>query len=177
MSTLLQQLGDLEELRPEIDDEEYEGLKEETREQLRELEEQLQRMAEGDLSLVDELGTYRLAIQAAIKEAFKTPEVLAMFAKGEPMALRGKLQQLRESRDLGRLGKEDYEQQAREILLLLRRMGEALSSEEQSLLGDQAQKGLFVELDGDELGASGVESILQQARDADKKAHATKEAS
>ncbi len=37
-------------------------------------------MSSGDLSLTDSLSSVRLAIRAAISEAFKTPDVIKMFA-------------------------------------------------------------------------------------------------
>ena len=51
-------------------------------------------MAKGDLCLVDSVGAMQLAIQAAISEAFKTPEILKMFAKAEPGNLRNKLSKI-----------------------------------------------------------------------------------
>ena len=40
---------------------------------------------------MDELGSMKLAIRAAISEAFKTPEVIRMFASRRPGDLRQKL--------------------------------------------------------------------------------------
>ena len=48
------------------------------------------------MTLVSELGGMRLAIQGAISEAFKTPEVIKMFAKKQPAQLRMKYEQLKE---------------------------------------------------------------------------------
>ena len=45
----------------------------------------------GDITLMDELGSMKLAIRAAISEAFKTPEVIRMFASRRPGDLRQKL--------------------------------------------------------------------------------------
>jgi hypothetical protein len=46
------------------------------------------------MTLVSELGGMRLAIQGAISEAFKTPEVIKMFANKQPAQLRMKFEQL-----------------------------------------------------------------------------------
>lgn len=43
------------------------------------------------MTLVNELNRMQLAIQAAISEAFKTPEVIRMFAKKQPGQLRQRL--------------------------------------------------------------------------------------
>mmetsp|Transcript_44256 Transcript_44256/g.138939 ORF Transcript_44256/g.138939 Transcript_44256/m.138939 type:complete len:116 (+) Transcript_44256:100-447(+) len=114
------------------------------------------------MSLVDELGSMRLAIQAAVKEAFKTPEVIRMFAKGEPTALRTKLRELKEAKDLGRIEAGPYKEQAAEVLIALQKMGETLSAEEQGLLSDAKNVDAFVAAEAD-LGESARASILSQA--------------
>ncbi len=43
------------------------------------------------MTLVNELNRMQLAIQAAISEAFKTPEVIRMFARKQPGQLRNRL--------------------------------------------------------------------------------------
>ena len=43
------------------------------------------------MTLMDEMSTMKLAIRAAISEAFKTPEVIRMFASRRPADLRQKL--------------------------------------------------------------------------------------
>lgn len=76
LQRLLLQLSDLEELREDIDQDEYDIVKADTLEEMREFEAQLERMRKGDVSLVDELGSVQLAIQAAVRQSFKTPEVI-----------------------------------------------------------------------------------------------------
>ena len=51
-------------------------------------------MIKGDLGLVDSIGVMQLAIQAAITEAFKTPEILRLFALAQPEHLRKKLEMM-----------------------------------------------------------------------------------
>uniref|UniRef100_A0AAY4C569 Leucine zipper and CTNNBIP1 domain containing n=1 Tax=Denticeps clupeoides TaxID=299321 RepID=A0AAY4C569_9TELE len=71
---------------------EYEETKSETLEQLSEFNESLasfQRtwLMSGNMTLVDDLGGIQLvilSIQAAIIQAFKTPEVISLFAKKQP---------------------------------------------------------------------------------------------
>jgi hypothetical protein len=106
--------------RDEFDADEYEETKAETIEQLKEFQGTLSKMLEGNMSLVDELGAMQLvwprggprsssamhvnpaafftchprttqAIQAAVSDAFKTPEVIRLFAKREPGQLRARL--------------------------------------------------------------------------------------
>ena len=79
------------------------------------------------MTLVSELGQFKLALQAAIKDAFKTPEVIAMFAKREPAALRGRLAKLHEEAKLGRLAQALFKSQAVEVIVALKRLGETVS--------------------------------------------------
>lgn len=51
------------------------------------------------------------AIQAAISQAFKTPEVIQMFAKKQPDQLREKLFQIERDQKIGKLTMDSYTQQ------------------------------------------------------------------
>lgn len=77
--------------RDDLDADEYEETKGETLEQLKEFSDSLAKMKGGDMTLVNELNRMQLAIQAAISEAFKTPEVIRLFAKKQPGQLRQRL--------------------------------------------------------------------------------------
>ena len=57
-------------------------------------------MKGGNMTLVNELNQMQLAIQAAISEAFKTPEVIRMFAKKQPGQLRQRLAEVRRQQRL-----------------------------------------------------------------------------
>ncbi|PVD35402.1 hypothetical protein C0Q70_02364 [Pomacea canaliculata] len=91
LDRLVQQLSDLDECKDEMDKEEYEETRDETLEQLKEFKGSLDKMLEGNMSLVDQLGGIQLAIQAAISKAFQTPEVIRLFAKKQPGQLRQRL--------------------------------------------------------------------------------------
>ena len=122
--TLAWLVQDLDELRQEIDDDEYDEIKSGTKEQLQvcfaqfaaiqlqgspqfacsqEIETQLNKLMAGDVSLVTEFGAMRLALQAAIADAFQTPEVIRLFAKKEPDALRTRLAAIQQDHKLTRL--------------------------------------------------------------------------
>ncbi|KAK1340522.1 hypothetical protein QTO34_019092 [Cnephaeus nilssonii] len=94
LDRLMQQLQDLEECREELDADEYEETKKETLEQLSEFNDSLKKIMSGNMTLVDELSGMQLAIQAAISQAFKTPEVIRLFAKKQPGQLRTRLAEL-----------------------------------------------------------------------------------
>ncbi|KAJ8607988.1 hypothetical protein CTAYLR_008227 [Chrysophaeum taylorii] len=102
--------------------------------QLTEFEESLADLTRGNMTLVSELNSVQLAIQGAIRQAFKTPEVIKMFAKREPDSLRAKLDKHREDARLGRISNDTYVALTVEILLALQKLGEPLSSEENQVL-------------------------------------------
>lgn len=60
---------------------------------------------------------------AAIRDAFKTPDVIRMFANKEPDALRGRLAELESSLRLGKLSSEEFRHQGIEIVTVLQRLG------------------------------------------------------
>jgi hypothetical protein len=78
----------------------------------------------GDMSLVNNLGSMQLAIQAAISQSFKNTEVLKLFAKREPGQLRQRLEDLKGQVKLKRMTREQMLQQGVEILTALKKLGE-----------------------------------------------------
>ncbi|CAI8031333.1 Protein LZIC, partial [Geodia barretti] len=60
------------------------------------------------------------AIQAAISDAFKTPEVIRLFAKKQPGQLRQRFSDLQRDVKVGRISEDVYTQQGVEILSALR---------------------------------------------------------
>ncbi|KAK2581611.1 hypothetical protein KPH14_002115 [Odynerus spinipes] len=134
LDRLVQQLEDLEECRDEMPNEEYEEAKEETMEQLRELNESLQRMISGDMTLVNQFGAMQLATQAAISAAFKTPAVIRMFGKREPDQLKERLSQIERDIKLGKLNKDAGDRLRAEVLSALRHLGEKLDPIDLQLL-------------------------------------------
>lgn len=111
--------------------EEYTEQKQETVEQLKELNQSVSKFKEGNLSLVDEMNSIQLAIQAAVSNAFQTPEVIQMFAKKEKPQLRQRLAELDERLKLGQL--KDTQaglRQKLEILCALQKLGDKLTPDE-----------------------------------------------
>ncbi|XP_053975716.1 protein LZIC-like [Hylaeus anthracinus] len=134
LERLVQQLEDIEESRNLLDAASYDEAMQLTKEDLQEFNESLQRMISGDTTLIDELGTIQLAIQAAISEAFKTPAVIRMFGKRETKELRERLTQIDCDMKLGKLSKESSNRQRGEVLNALRQLGEKLEPQELQLL-------------------------------------------
>jgi hypothetical protein len=152
LDRLLTQLQDLEDMRDDFDDNEYEEarryvavrqnllkcgyniLYSDTIQQMKEFEQSLAKMKEGNMTLIDEIGTMQLAIQEAIRSAFKSPEVIKMFAKKENGALRSRLASVEQDHKLGKLSQDAYMALAAEILNALEKLGESLEPHEQNLL-------------------------------------------
>lgn len=132
---LLTQLQDLEEMKMggEIDEDEYNSSREDTVEQLKEFEDNLQKLMQGDMSLVDALGSAQMAIQDAIR-CNSTPEVGKMFAKKQVGAVRTQIAALESELKLGRIPRKIFREQCAERLRVLQKLNEPLSAAEQRLL-------------------------------------------
>ncbi|XP_030042082.1 LOW QUALITY PROTEIN: protein LZIC [Microcaecilia unicolor] len=138
LDRLMQQLQDLEACRDDLDEDEYEETKRETLEQLSEFSDSLKKIMSGNMTLVDELNAMQLAIQAAISQAFKTPEVIRMFAKKQPGQLRMRLAEMDRDLMVGKLRQNLYTQQKLEILTALRKLGEKLTPDDEIFLSTNA---------------------------------------
>uniref|UniRef100_A0A8C1D106 Leucine zipper and CTNNBIP1 domain containing n=1 Tax=Cyprinus carpio carpio TaxID=630221 RepID=A0A8C1D106_CYPCA len=138
LDRLMQQLQDLEECREELEEEEYEETKKETLEQLSEFNETLKKLISGNMTLVDELGGMQLVRIYILFQAFKTPEVIRLFAKKQPGQLRTRLAELDRDVMVGKLPRDVYTQQKVEILTALRKLGEKLTTEDEAFLAANA---------------------------------------
>ncbi|XP_038075267.1 protein LZIC-like [Patiria miniata] len=162
LDRLMAQLSDLEEAREDMDDDEYEETKQDTIEQLQDFKESLTKMMAGNMTLVDELNGMQIAIQAAISQAFKTPEVIRLFAKKQPGQLRQRLAEVERDGKVGKLSHDSYTQQKVEILTALRKLGEKLTPAESEFLASNSSQALneFEKVTGN-IGPS--EKLLQVA--------------
>merc|ERR1712063_63979 len=164
LSRLLTQLQDCEDLKEDLDPEEYEETRADTLQQLKEFQETLTRMTSGDNTLVSQLGSVQLAIQAAVSEAFKTPEVIKLFAKKEPGQLRDRLEELKTAVKLQKCSRESMLSQAVEILLALRQLGEELSPQEAAFLEEHKTREMAgFESASSDLGRTGAAAVMEIA--------------
>lgn len=134
LKRILNELQDLEEMREELDDDEYEESKAESMQELKEFEASLKEMTEGNMDLVSDLSRIQLAIRATVKSAFKTPEVIRLFAQKHPEKLRGRLNTLKRDLKLKKISQDVFNEKASEILVALRKLGEKLDDEESDLI-------------------------------------------
>eukprot|EP01105_Mastigella_eilhardi_P007354 TRINITY_DN18829_c0_g1_i1.p1 TRINITY_DN18829_c0_g1~~TRINITY_DN18829_c0_g1_i1.p1 ORF type:complete len:204 (-),score=77.46 TRINITY_DN18829_c0_g1_i1:142-723(-) len=171
LTRLLAQLQDLEDLQDELEPEEIEDIKADTLQQMQEFEVTLRKMIAGDFTLVDSLGSVQLALQAAISKAFRTPEVLKMFAKKDLGSLRNRLAQVHVNAKLGKVGKEQETQETLEILTALKKLGEPLSPEETNFLMENRTQ-VMAEFDkvDNQIGTGSKTKIMSSAAAQIKKA-------
>nr|CAB3263580.1 protein LZIC-like [Phallusia mammillata] len=129
-------------------------------------------MVKGDVTLVDNINAMQLAIQAAISDAFKTPEVIKLFAKKEPGQLRTRLSGIERDYKVGKLPQDLYVQQKLEILVAVKKLGEELSYEEQSFVAQNSKTSMrnFQEVG---LGTPDEKAVLATAGSEIKSTHKT----
>lgn len=162
LNRLLTQLEDLDELKEEFAAEEWAEMRAETLEQLKEFEAFMERAMGGDMTLVDEFGGAQLAIQAAISDAFKTPEVIRMFAQKQPDQLRKRLAGLRRELDLKHISEPQFNRQAVEVLVALKKLGTALKPDEQAFL-DTMSTARQLESAVNSLGSGAQRNLMSEA--------------
>jgi len=162
LTRLLTQLQDLEELKAELDPAEYDSMKQETLAEMRDFEAQLERWKSGDLSLIDRINAIQLAMQQAVSQAFRTPEVIQLFAARQPQQLRNRLADLERDRRLGKMSEEAYGAARLEVLTALSKLEAELSPEEREALvaGSSAGSRLQANSDG-EVSREGLVSLAQ----------------
>lgn len=163
---MVAQLGDLEECKNDLEAEEYEETKRETMEQLEDFNKYLSRLTSGNMTLVDEIGSMQLAIQAAISNAFQTPEIIRLFARKQPTQLRVKLSEIERDFKIGSLDKERYTQQKREILSALTRLGDNLLDEEKIFLANNLTDSLkeFNKVTSENVSEENVTSLISHSQ-------------
>jgi len=88
----------------------------------------------GNLTLIDHFNSAQLAIQAAVSSAFKTPEVIRMFAQKQPDQLRSRLSQLAVQHKLKHIPTDEFNSQSIEILIALKKLEIPLTEAEQQFL-------------------------------------------
>ena len=120
---IMMQLRDLEDMRDVLDDEkEHEMIYQKSQQQLVQFQAMLRQVDAGQLSVLNATEHGQLEIQAAIRKAFSTPQVIEMFASKQP-------EQLRE-----RLASATCRSEIVEILVALQKLGQTLLPNELELL-------------------------------------------
>ena len=134
LNRLMNQLKDLEDNREAFDDEEYAAMKEDTLQQMREFEVLLERWKSGNVTLIDHLNQVQIAIREAVSQAFKTPEVIQLFAAKQPQLLRNRIEELERDKQLGKIKEDEFIAKKAEILTALKELDDPLSQTEKDFL-------------------------------------------
>ena len=104
----------------------------------------------------------QLAIQAAVSNSFKTPEVIAMFAKADSDGLRNRGVALRRDKDLGKISEAAFNAEMVEILAGLSKLGVDLTPEEKHVLDQSANRDAFTAATGS-MGEGTIDAALSIA--------------
>jgi len=142
IARLLTQLADLDDAREAYEDGEYEEVRARTLAQLEEFERSLRRMTSGDVTLTNEMERIKDATRAAISTAFKTPEILKLFALKQPEALRERLRASERDVKLGKMTAARGRVERVEILTALKKLGATLDEGEMTFLREHMTAGL-----------------------------------
>ena len=132
--------------------------------QLTEFQESLKQMTAGNMTLQSEFEAARQAVTAAISQAFRTPEVIRLFAKKEPAALRRRLADIDRDVKLGKIQFEEVSAQAAEILIALKKLGEKLEAKEEAFLAQNKTASMAdfeAVSDGGDVGAAAAASVTK----------------
>jgi len=134
LERLLEQLEDIELEKDHFTQDELIEIKDDTIEEMREMQSNLQMLMSGDMTLMSELAILQTTMQLAVSKAFQTPEVIKMFVKKDNGQLRSKLTSLHRDKKLGKVSSDIYNQQVVEILSALQKLGDKLSEKEENFL-------------------------------------------
>ncbi len=97
-----------------------------------------------------------------VSDAFRTPEVIRMFALQQPDQLRLRHAQLQRDVKLGKLSREQYQRQAVEILVALKRLNTALTTEETTFL-ESMSSAAQLESAVDNVGSASQSQLINTA--------------
>ncbi|XP_059615277.1 protein LZIC-like [Phlebotomus argentipes] len=142
LDRLVAQLRDLEEAKEDLDEEEFEAVKEDTVEQIREFNERLGRMNQGDVTLDSKLSTMKQSIRKAIATSFNTLEMIKMFGEQNATELEKQLLTIDEDFRLKKISGEIMEQRKVDILTKLKAQGHPLSAKDCEFIEKMNQKQL-----------------------------------
>lgn len=134
LERLMTQLNDLEDMREELDEEEYNTTKQETLDQLKEFQNSLEKSKDGSMSLVDTIGSIQLKIQETISSAVQATDASSKFVnKGACSSLRGKLEILENEYKMKKITPSTYKIDLLGILKQIE-LADTLNDHEKGLL-------------------------------------------
>ncbi|GAB0100960.1 Beta-catenin-interacting ICAT domain [Sergentomyia squamirostris] len=142
LDRLVAQLKDLEEAKEDLDEDEFEAMKEETVDQIKEFNERLERMNQGDVTLDTKLSQMKKSIRKAIATSFNTVEMIKMFGEQNATDLEKQLLVVDEDFRLRKITQDQMETKKGDILAKLKAQGHPLSPKDCQFIEAVSQKHL-----------------------------------
>lgn len=107
----------------------------------------------------------RLAVRAAVSEAFQTPEVIKLFAEKQNGGLRQRICEIERDFKVGAMSKDEHVARKVELLGALKRLGENLSPEDETFLTANLSDSMkhFVQVSSD-IELQDTQAILSLAK-------------
>jgi hypothetical protein len=150
LARLMTQLSDLEEMKEDMEPEEYDSERQATLDQLQEFEKSLEKMLEGNISLVDEIGAMQLKIQIATKEAVQSQGNAAkMFEKKGVSALRGRLAVIQQELKTKKISSATFDAECIDIITRLEKEDTLTVGEKELLKQAKTVSGFEKVVEGD----------------------------
>ncbi|XP_055325010.1 protein LZIC-like [Sitodiplosis mosellana] len=146
LQRLVQQSADLEECKNDLTEEEYESMKDETLEQIKEFTGTLDRLNKGDVTLNSKISSMRDVIRKAIANSFNTLEMIRIAGDQSLNEQANRLASLEESYQLKKISTDEYNNKKREVLLQLVDFGYTLSLADKKFLDNQTDSEILENL-------------------------------
>lgn len=130
---------------------EFDTIKEDLIEQIKEFQETLDRLQKGDTTLESKVNQMRNQIKNAIRTAFNTTEMIKMFVEQDSHELLNQLLSIEEDYKLKRIKIDVMEEKKTKILKRLQKQGHPLSEVDTKFLKEKSQIYLqSIDDDGDD---------------------------
>mmetsp|Transcript_13421 Transcript_13421/g.15376 ORF Transcript_13421/g.15376 Transcript_13421/m.15376 type:complete len:181 (+) Transcript_13421:27-569(+) len=142
---LIQQLQEIEELKDELDAEEYQSSKEDTVKQLREFQQMLENAK--DLTLMSKVDKQKQEIENAIKSSFNQDKLKETLSSGEVTGIRDRIKKLDQDFTLKRMKQADYITETLKLINQLEALKIQLSPDEKGFLDKYTGSENFVDAD------------------------------
>lgn len=143
LERLIRQSADLEDCKNDLTKEEYDSMKEETLEQIKEFTATLDRLNKGDVTLNSKITLMRDVIRKAIANSFNTIEMIRIAGDQSLSEQANQLASLEESYKLKKISTSEYESKKREMLLQLANLGYCLSPADKLFLENKTDSEIF----------------------------------
>lgn len=133
-------------------------------EELKNFQESLKEMTEGEMDLISDLSRIQLTIRDTIKSDSAATEVIKMFAFKHPEKLRMRLENLKRDHKLKKITDEFFNSKASEILVSLRKLGAKLDDEESDMIDKNKKLKELFDKASDSISSDVESDVLKVAK-------------